>query len=614
MKQFIISVFIKQYCIALLIIIITSYNVFAHPISLSSVAVNVKKNKILANMKIMLEDLVLYNGLKLNVENHCFTYSDLNNAAKTHSDFLLKYFTLRDREGNLIPGKIFGINSNDIPVNGVKQSELMARNVFYQFEYGIPKAQDFITFTQTFGGNDSVLPAVMEMVLFQNGQRFAPPVQLMKGKPHTVKFDWENFYSNPSNGWDDYHKKRKDNFKQQLGITSYSGLYSFIYITDYVVRHEILIPLLTLEKWIKINRKDEHFLDISEQKVAEKSITDFFKDRNPVTVDGITVKPVISKLQFFGLDINDFAKDVEPRKVSAYQARIGIILSYTTKGTPSNVKMTWDTFNDFAPFLQSVIFIQDHDVEINYFKEGDHEFTWNNELNLSGKEIIKTPLPKFSKMWSLPLFSLIALIGTILCGCDTFRKRKSISIKKRLIIISSIFMIGILSFPFFRLSIKPPFGQAIEITEVEADNLILSVLRNIYRAFDYKDESDVYDVLANSVDGKLLDELFIQIQNGLYMQKEGGAIANVKEVKLVDNQIISTGEKRSKNFQLHLKCCWQVTGIVEHWGHIHTRKNEYEAKFILNALPSAWKITDYEILNDKLLSLETGLRTLKRKI
>ena len=614
MKKLIISVFIKQHCLALLVITFASLSVVAHPISLSSAAVNVKKNKILANIKILLEDLVLYNGLKLDVENHCFTYSDLNNAAKKHSDFLLKYFTICDKDGNLVPGNILGINSKDIPVNGAKQSELMARNVFYQFEYSLTETPDFITFTQTFGGNESVLPAVMELVLFQDGQRFAPPLQLIKGKPHSVKFDWANFNSKPINNWDDYYKKRKKNAEQQLGITSYSGLYSFIYITNYEVRHEILIPLLTLEKWVKITRENEDFLDVSEQENAKETITAFFKDRNPVIVDGITVKPVVSKLQFFGLDINDFAKDVEPRRVSTYQARIGIILSYTTKGSPSSVKMIWDTFSDFAPFLQSIVFIQDNEAKINYFKEGDHEFIWNNESNPSSKEIISTPLPKFSKTWSLPIFSLIALIGTIACSCDTFHKRKSVSIKNRSVIMASLLAIGIFSFPFFHVSIKPPFTQTIEINKVEADNLILAVLRNIYRAFDYNDESDVYDVLANSVDGRLLDELFIQIQNGLYMQKEGGAIANVKEVKLIDNQIMPTSQSGSRDFQLHLKCRWQVTGIVEHWGHIHTRKNEYEAKFILSALPSAWKITEYDILNDKLLSLETGLRTLKENI
>ena len=60
-----------------------------------------------------------------------------------------------------------------------------------------------------------------------------------------------------------------------------------------------------------------------------------------------------------------------------------------------------------------------------------------------------------------------------------------------------------------------------------------TLLQNIYRAYDYGDQSDVYDALAHSVNGPLLDELFLKIQSGLRMKEQGGAIANVQEVRIV---------------------------------------------------------------------------------
>ena len=39
-----------------------------------------------------------------------------------------------------------------------------------------------------------------------------------------------------------------------------------------------------------------------------------------------------------------------------------------------------------------------------------------------------------------------------------------------------------------------------------------TLLQNIYRSYDYRDKSDVYDALAYSVTGDLLEDLFLKIQ------------------------------------------------------------------------------------------------------
>ena len=42
-------------------------------------------------------------------------------------------------------------------------------------------------------------------------------------------------------------------------------MYSFLYIEDFQVRHEILIPLLTLEQSVLLARDEDEFLDLAEQ-------------------------------------------------------------------------------------------------------------------------------------------------------------------------------------------------------------------------------------------------------------------------------------------------------------------------------------------------------------
>jgi len=40
-------------------------------------------------------------------------------------------------------------------------------------------------------------------------------------------------------------------------------------------------------------------------------------------------------------------------------------------------------------------------------------------------------------------------------------------------------------------------------------------------------------------------------------------------------------------------------GTVGHWGHIHTRENQYEANITVEPMEGAWKITGLELLEEK---------------
>jgi hypothetical protein len=132
-----------------------------------------------------------------------------------------------------------------------------------------------------------------------------------------------------------------------------------------------------------------------------------------------------------------------------------------------------------------------------------------------------------------------------------------------------------------------------------------TLLQNIYRAYDYRDKSDVYDALAHSVTGDLLEELFLKIQSGLRMQEQGGAVARVKRVRIIQ---ITPGEN-AEDGRLPVDCTWRVIGTVEHWGHIHTRENEYSARIHLSTTPEdRGRIVGFEVSDEKRVRFETGVR------
>ena len=349
---------------------------------------------------------------------------------------------------------------------------------------------------------------------------------------------------------------------------------------------------------------------MSEQEAAREKIAAFFRERNPVMIDGMVVKPVLSRLQFFGLDINDFARAAEPRRLNAYQARVGMILSYTTKGSPSHVQLTWDTFNAFAPFLRSVVYMHDHDPQLHLFHKSAPHFTWSRTGEVAPPALLPLPAPTRAPIWSLPLFSIAVALSLLLWIGVSWRSQPTLS--RLLGGTVPLLLLGGLCWPFGRLELRAPFTAIPQVEAEEARVLSTSLLRNIYRAFDYKTASDVYDALAQSVDGPLLDELYLQIQKGLQMQEQGGAIARVRDVTLMDQQILTSRLPTDGRPKLQLQCRWRVTGTVEHWGHIHTRENEYQATLTVSARADAWKMTAYEVLDEQHIRFETGLRTAKR--
>ena len=563
---------------------------------MSNAVANVREDEVLVELRIMLEDLVLFHSLKADAQT-LFKAEDLRKAAVSHDLFLLKNFTLRDGNGEVFKGEVQRRDLSAIPDEGVPQAELMKQHAVYLMRYVPPKKKPkFITVLQQFGGSKAVVPSVMDFMTLQNGVWQSKPTQLQHGRPHSVTFDWENPPTEAPKNWRELRKKREEELQRKLGITSYTGLYSYIYLNDREVRHEILVPLLTFEEWLPIKRANPEFLEVAEQDAMRGQIAEWFRNRNPVEIDGIPVKPVLQRLQFFGLDIQDFAQNAEPRRISAYQARLGIILSYPAKAPPNRVNLTWEVFQESAPFLRSIVYDRNANPTEEFFVKDQPDFEWIREGETPAVASFQTDWTPIQSKRKISNVSY-GLIGIAFAGgaFTWMLYRNHPQCIPRSLGVAGIWLIGAFMFkdhvPVADRPLAPDFTKH-----------TTTLLQNIYRAYDYGDQSDVYDALAHSVNGPLLDELFLKIQSGLRMQEQGGAIANVQEVRIVSI-------KPALDNPESLDCKWNVTGTVEHWGHIHTRENQYSARIKLDVSEKGrGRISKFEVTNEKRVRFETGLR------
>jgi hypothetical protein len=82
----------------------------------------------------------------------------------------------------------------------------------------------------------------------------------------------------------------------------------------------------------------------------------------------------------------------------------------------------------------------------------------------------------------------------------------------------------------------------------------------------------------------------------MVVTQAGGAQARVKEVEIQDVQV---NHLKDRPLGLLFRANWTAMGSVGHWGHIHIRKNQYEADITVEPVDGAWKITSLDLIEEK---------------
>ncbi len=325
---------------------------------------------------------------------------------------------------------------------------------------------------------------------------------------------------------------------------------TYIYVEDFEVRHEILMPFYVLEDWATLKYNNADAIDTLEQLAMRRPIKELFTRRNPVNIDGLAVRPLLTQLDFIAPRYLDSLRVTPPRvPVDAVTAWVGVILTYSTKGTPNSVEITWDMFNDQMTAVKSIVY--------EYEKTGAFRFTPD----------------RATYRWQNPGRPKVPPLTEVAHHKKSWWK----------------------------------FGS--DLSDNDAEAIFETLLKNVYRAFDYRTESDVYDALALSVGGELLSEVYLQVHRSLEMAEQGGAVSRIKDVTILEGNRQEVDKRFADADQsFGYKANWTVEGTVEHWGHIHARTNGYEALFSIVVEDKAWKIVDLQVLHQERVKFESTVR------
>lgn len=579
-----------------------------HPVSIIEADIFVTKFKTTMRLRCFAEDLELIQGVEP-FEDGKYDSEELLEAVDDHCEFLAENIEVLTESDEILKANIVEVQKFEIPEGGIPQGQLMNYKMEFVFEYKYEKPPEFLTVNQKIISDGLLLPSEMKILLKQQGAE-QPYMHMMKPhKPETFALDWENPVIGENASEEDWEKWFEVQRNKNLGIQSYSSVYSFIYVTGYEVRHEVLIPLASLTTFIEIERANESFLEIEEQVVAAERIKALFSVGNPVVIDNVEVKPVFDRIDFYGLDLRDFAMQAEKRKVSMLSGRVGIIMSYATKGLPRDVKVSWDKFNDTVKTVDSVVIAFDKvsKTEFSTFLE-DNTFEWRATDQQPPTPIsnVADHARKYGEpMLSIPMITmgLFALALPVLLIAPLSRKWIMLTATGGALILGGVLADGKMVQEF-----KNPWQEKEEIPELVASDIFAQLHKNLFRAFDYRTESDIYDALAKSVDGELLRDLYLQINDSLRVKEQGGAVSNIETVRLLEGEKTSLSDEEPGLPGFAFRSKWDLTGTVEHWGHIHERVNVYDAEFTVRLVDDCWKITSMNGLDEEPGPVKTRTR------
>jgi hypothetical protein len=375
------------------------------------------------------------------------------------------------------------------------------------------------------------------------------------------------------------------------------ALMSFLYVEPFEVRHEILTRVKDLSEWMDLGLRGGRYIEIDELEPLKQRIGEFLLRKNLVKVDGKAVKPILDRTNYVKVGLTGIQILEVPERLEIDAAIAGVIISYITDGMPQQVEVDWGLFTDQIQRVPATSTDPAGPLP-TYLTPEDNVHTWTNYLkNYELPTVHRTEVAGSLGELRIPVVSLLGLAGFLGAAAWTLSsRRRAKPLRLPLAVAALCLATAAVAYPFARVTVSRPTLIAGGLDNARATALLQTLLKNVYRAFDFREEEDVYDKLALTVSGDLLTDIYLQNRRSMAIQQAGGAQAKVKEVA-VEEARAERVDGEGLTYALH--GTWTALGIVGHWGHVHQRKNRYEAVVTVAAQDGAWKIVHLELRDER---------------
>lgn len=384
-----------------------------------------------------------------------------------------------------------------------------------------------------------------------------------------------------------------------------------ILIDESGVHLGMLINLAFIDDAMPFDRESPDAVHQVEEPALREAIERHIREQNVVAIDGVEIEPEVLDFEMIrpGLDM----LPLFPRSGMRGLLRARVDVIYRAGSMPKSVRFVWagyppDVLAEVAegeprpPLVVEAQLVAEGRVDILTFKSHEPEVTWHGTGLTREERFARVPEVESRGGVRVPMLWVLSSAAGLGVGLLGLR-RKGLERLRVVAIGVAVLVVAPLTRSWGVLDLGG--GGAALPTEAEARSIFAPLHANIYRAFDYETQSEIYDALARSVDGELLEALYDQIYRSLIMYEEGGAISRVSGLRLLENEVLSIGQVEQDVPGFSVRAKWQVDGVVYHFGHSHRRTNEYLAEYSVIKGEDGWRIAGHRVLaQDRLEPVE----------
>lgn len=364
----------------------------------------------------------------------------------------------------------------------------------------------------------------------------------------------------------------------------------YLYVEPYQARVEALFDMHAVFKWLQ---PDEKALP---ETLSPERQAQIIVDAEKLAADWCSLttnegrQPYVAPAAFFVKGKPGATLPMQDKEVLAFnQCMLGFVWQFTTNETPDQVEVAWKGWiNDLKEMPVTILFgNQSEKAVVNSVTK---RIQWMNKGRLRPSPLAAVPTFAPAEPVTVPLGAAIWIIAGI--AFYWYIWHRDYRLPGGGLPYFGVWVFGLVLFSKI-LVITLQRGESVPVITqaAEAQKIVSPLLRNVYRAFDQRAETRVYDVLARSVDGELLRKLYLETITALTLDGREGTRVLITDFEATVDKV----SPNPKSSGFIAECNWSVLGNVGHWGHAHPRYNGYKAKIIVQPMKGEWKLTGLDV-------------------
>ncbi len=374
---------------------------------------------------------------------------------------------------------------------------------------------------------------------------------------------------------------------RNLNRIARDGTTAFLYAEPREVRHEILIRGRELGPWIGQTIETGTLLDAERQSQILAAALDEFKQRNPVSIEGVRVEPSSVRGAFLTIGERGFQVVEGTPELEADSVFVGVILSYPSSVLPAKASIAWDMFDDTIQKVP-VTMIDDAGPFLDWATPDDPEVEWTNFLKrYVDPEVL--PVPAKGVVF-VPVWTVVAVIVSICALGAVFMVssrllRVGLSGLALICLVLGFALSGARSVP-----VLAPFSGRTDTQVAEA--AFVGIMANVYIAALEVTPAARSKSLGPIVSDTAIVDVSAELETGLAIRVPGGGLARVASIR----DVVLEDGGMSGNGTFEGIAQWVVEARAGHWGHDHRRRVQYRARVELNPVDGHWSLAALTVL------------------